>query len=363
MDVLPVPPTVGENVPLAPLTTLQLGGPARFFLNAPDTEAVIDGLHWAAARGVPAFVMGGGSNLVVADAGFDGLVIRMQSRGVVYTPADDGVLVTAQAGEPWDGLVADTVARDLGGLECLSGIPGLTGATPIQNVGAYGQEVADTIRSVHALDRRTLTVVELPAAACAFGYRDSLFRRQPDRYVVLAVGFALRPGGAPQIGYAELAAALASTPRPSLSAVRATVLRLRRNKSMVIDPADDNRRSVGSFFTNPIVSRAVAQNLAARLLTEHLIASATELPQFPTADGRIKLSAGWLIERAGIYKGLRAGAVGVSSKHALALVHHGGGSTTELLALAARVRRAVLDRFGITLSPEPIFLGPISFAV
>jgi UDP-N-acetylmuramate dehydrogenase len=354
--------TVGENVALAPLTTLELGGPARFFLDATDAATVINGLSWAAARGVPAFVLGGGSNLVVADAGFDGLVIRLRARGVVYAPAGDVVLVQAQAGEPWDALVADTVSRDLAGLECLSGIPGLAGATPIQNVGAYGQEVADTIRSVRVVDRQTLATVELPAAACAFGYRDSFFRRHPEQYVVLAVTFALRPGGAPQLRYGELAAALVATLHPSLAAVRRAVLDLRRKKSMVIDPADPNRRSVGSFFTNPIVSAAEAQALAARLLAESLIATASELPQFPAGDGRIKLSAGWLIERAGISKGLRAGAVGVSTQHALALVHHGGGSTAELLALATRVQSAVRDRFGIDLSPEPIFLGDISIA-
>jgi UDP-N-acetylmuramate dehydrogenase len=225
--------------------------------------------------------------------------------------------------------------------------------------------VADTIRSVRALDRQTLAIVELPSDACAFGYRDSLFRRQPARYVVLSVTFGLRSGGAPEIRYAELAAALAgplrSTP-PSLADVRATVLRLRRSKSMLIDPADPNRRSVGSFFTNPIVAVTEAQSLAERLRAARLITTDAELPQFPTGDGRIKLSAGWLIERAGISKGLRQGAVGVSTKHALALVHHGGGTTADLLSLATRVRRAVLDQFGITLQPEPIFLGDISVA-
>ncbi|HXI55010.1 MAG TPA: UDP-N-acetylmuramate dehydrogenase [Polyangia bacterium] len=359
----PVPAAIVENVPLASLTTLQLGGPARFFLPAADEATVLDGLRWAAERGLAAFVLGSGSNLVVADAGFDGLVIHLQSRGVVHAPAAaDLALVQAQAGEPWDAFVADTVTRDLAGLECLSGIPGLTGATPIQNVGAYGQEVADTIRSVRAVDRQTLAIVDLPASACAFGYRDSLFRRQPQRYVVLSVTFGLRPGGAPELRYAELATALAGVARPSLAEVRATVLRLRRSKSMVIDPADPNRRSVGSFFTNPIVAVTDAETLVDRLLATGFISSAGELPRFPTSDGRIKLSAGWLIERAGISKGLRQGAVGVSTRHALALVHHGGGTTAELLALAARVRRAVTDQFGIVLQPEPIFLGDISIA-
>ncbi|HVR64889.1 MAG TPA: UDP-N-acetylmuramate dehydrogenase [Polyangia bacterium] len=351
---------VARDVPLAPLTTLELGGPARFLVEAFDTDAVIAGLRWAAARGVPAFVLGGGSNLVVADAGFEGLVIRMRTRGVTFAPATGGeVLVEAQAGEPWDGLVAETVARDLAGLECLSGIPGLAGATPIQNVGAYGQEVADAIRSVRVIDRATLAIADLPPPACGFGYRDSLFRRQADRYVVASVTFALRPGGAPCIRYPELASVLAQLPSPSLADVRAAVLRLRRAKSMVIDAADPNRRSVGSFFTNPIVTSAQASALAERLLRDGTIAHAGELPRFPAGGDGVKLSAGWLIEHAGIARGLRDGAVGVSTKHALALVHHGGGTTAALLALAARVRRAVADRFAVTLVPEPILLGSL----
>ena len=362
-DAAPDALAVARDVPLAPLTTLELGGPARFLVEAFDMATVIAGLRWAAARGVPAFVLGGGSNLVVADAGFDGLVIRVRTRGVTFAPAAGGeVLVEAQAGEPWDALVAETVARDLAGLECLSGIPGLAGATPIQNVGAYGQEVSDTIRTVRVIDRGTRAITDLPPSACGFGYRDSLFRRQPDRYVVASVTFALQPGGAARVRYPELTAALANNHSPTLADVRAAVLDLRRKKSMVIDAADPNRRSVGSFFTNPIVSRAEARALVDRLLADEIIASARELPQFPAGGDGVKLSAAWLIEHAGagIARGLRDGAVGVSTRHALALVHHGGGTTAALLALAARVRRAVRDRFGITLAPEPIFLGPIS---
>ncbi len=352
---------VARDVPLAPLTTLELGGPARFFVEAFDTTTLIAGLRWARARGLPSFVLGGGSNLVVADAGYDGLVIRVRARGLSFLAASNGeVLVEAQAGQPWDDLVADVVARNLGGVECLSGIPGLAGATPIQNVGAYGQEVSDTVRSVKVIDRATLEMIDLLPSACAFGYRDSVFRRHPERHVVASVTFGLRPGAAPRIRYPELAAALAPLASPSLGDMRDAVLALRRRKSMVIDPADDNRRSVGSFFTNPIVTRDDARALCDRLLREGIIAAPGELPQFPAAGDGVKLSAGWLIERAGIAKGLREGAVGVSSKHALALVHHGGGTTAALLALAARVRRAVFDRFGITLLPEPVFLGAIS---
>jgi UDP-N-acetylmuramate dehydrogenase len=307
---------------------------------------VLDALRWASTRALPVLVVGGGSNLVIGDGGFDGLVVRMATRGQAFSaPGAAGeVLATAAAGEPWDAFVAEAVARGLAGLECLSGIPGLAGATPIQNVGAYGQEVGETIRSVRAVERATGEIVELSPADCAFAYRDSAFRRAPERYVVLGVTFALRAGGAPTLRYRELADALAGS-TPTLADARAAVLALRARKSMVIDPADPNRRSAGSFFTNPIVDAAVAGALG------------PQAPRWPAGPGRVKLSAGWLIEHAGIAKGTRRGAVGVSSRHALALVHHGGGTTAALIALAREVRAAVLARFGVTLSPEPIFVG------
>jgi UDP-N-acetylmuramate dehydrogenase len=353
--------TIREDVPLAPLTTLELGGRARHLVEATDEAAIVEALAWATARGLPAFVLGGGSNVVVADAGYDGLVVRVTSRGRAYAYAGAEVRLTAAAGEPWDDLVADTVARGLAGLECLSGIPGLAGATPIQNVGAYGQEVADTIRSVRVLDRRDAVILELPASECAFGYRDSAFRRAPDRHVVLAVTFGLRPNGAPTLRYRELIDALAHETAPTLAATRAAVIALRRRKSMVIDAADPNRRSVGSFFTNPVVAAEAAERLAARAAAEGLVAAASGVPRWPAGPGHVKLSAGWLIERSGIAKGMTmltaSGSVGVSTAHALALVHHGGGSTAALIALARRVRDAVDARFGVRLVPEPIFVG------
>jgi UDP-N-acetylmuramate dehydrogenase len=339
---------IRDGVALAPLTTLELGGPARHFVEAGDDAAVVEALRWADARSLPVAILGGGSNLVVADAGFAGLVVRVGSRGLGFESAAGEVLVTAAAGEPWDALVAEAVGRDLGGLECLSGIPGLVGATPIQNVGAYGQEVADTIRSVRVVERGSRQIRELSPSACGFGYRDSAFKRDPERFVVLAVCFALRPGAAPVLRYRELADSLTGRARPSLAETRATVLALRGRKSMLVTPGDPNRRSVGSFFTNPLVAAAQADALARE---------APEMPRWPAADGRVKLSAGWLIERAGIARGFRRGAVGVSSAHALALVHHGGGTTAALLALAHEVAGAVQGRFGVTLIPEPSFLG------
>lgn len=348
---------VRDDFPLAPLATLELGGHARYFAEANDDAGIVDTLHWAKSHGLPIALLGGGSNLVVADSGFPGLVIRIDTRGRRFKPGSTEVAVSAAAGESWDDLVAETVARDLAGLECLSGIPGRVGATPIQNVGAYGQEVADTIRSVGVLERASGQIGELTAAECGFAYRDSRFKREPDRFVVLAVTFALRPGGAPTLRYRELADALAGSPKPTLAETRSAVLRLRRAKSMVISDDDPNRRSVGSFFTNPIVSAAIAADVAARARAAGVLPANTEMPRWPAAPDRVKLSAGWLIERAGFTKGLRRGPVGISSAHALALVHHGGGTTAALVDLAREIRDTVRTRFGVTLVPEPTFVG------
>ena len=346
---------IQTDVPLAPLTTLALGGPARFFARAESEQAVGEALRWARGRGVPVFVLGGGSNLVVADEGFEGLVLQVALPGLRFGVAGDHVLVEAGAGKPWDVLVGEAVTRGLAGVECLAGIPGFVGATPIQNVGAYGQEVSETIRHVRVLDRRTLAASDLAPEACGFGYRDSAFKRSPDRAVVLAVTFALRPGGAPTARYPELRDALAG--EPSLTEVRAAVLALRRRKSMVIDEQDENRHSAGSFFMNPIVAPEVAARIATQAVMEGLVQEAAQVPRYPAAGGQVKLAAGWLIERAGLTKGYRQGPVGISSRHALALVHHGGGRTADLLALARHVRDTVAARFGVRLVPEPVLLG------
>ena len=345
---------IRDGVPLAPFTTLELGGPARHFVDAADEGDVVEALRWADGRKLPVTILGGGSNMVVSDAGFDGLVVRIATRGVLFETAGGDATVTAAAGEPWDPLVAEAVRRGLGGVECLSGIPGLVGATPIQNVGAYGQEVAETIRSVHVLERGVWRTRELSPEDCGFGYRESNFKREPTRFVVLAVTFGLRPGAAPALRYRELAEGLAGatdTP-PTLADARATVLALRAKKSMLVTAGDPNRRSVGSFFTNPIVAANEADAVAVRAGDD-----GANMPRWPAGDGRIKLSAGWLIERAGIAKGLRRGPVGVSSAHALALVHHGGGTTAALIALGRELCEAVRMRFGVTLVPEPTFVG------
>jgi UDP-N-acetylmuramate dehydrogenase len=346
-----------DRVPLARHTTLELGGPARFYLRAKGEADVISGLEWAHRRGAAVAILGGGSNLVVGDDGYDGLVIEMVQCGIEEQARGDRVLITAAAGEEWDELVGRTVSAGFSGLECLSGIPGRVGATPIQNVGAYGQEVSETLVSVRAVDRETLAIVTLDRDECELSYRDSFFKRHPERYVILSATFALTPEGAPAVRYAELERALAQIGSFDLPTVRETVVELRRAKSMILDGADPNGRSAGSFFMNPIVAAQDADAIVARAIADGIAASEREVPRWPAEGGRVKLAAGWLIERAGIAKGMRLGNVGVSSKHALALVHHGGGSTRELLELAERVRAAVEARFGVQLVPEPVFWG------
>jgi UDP-N-acetylmuramate dehydrogenase len=354
-----VVPGVGirEQVPLAPYTTLELGGPAQYFVRVEARAELVEALSWAAARGLPVSVLGGGSNVVVSDAGCSGLVAVIATRGIDSRRDGERTLLTAEAGEVWDELVALSVQERLAGLECMSGIPGKVGATPIQNVGAYGQEVSACLDAVEVLDRSDLATRWLTAGECELGYRDSRFKREPGRFIVLAVRFALRPGGAPTLRYPELIDALGSNETPSLADVRDAVLGLRRGKSMLIEPGAENRRSVGSFFLNPIVTASEARALVDRALEQGSIARAEELPQYPQPDGRLKLSAAWLIERSGTRKGERHGAVGVSSRHTLALVHHGDGTSRELLELAERVRARVRQAFALELRLEPVLLG------
>ena len=341
--------TVRERVALAPYTTLGVGGPARWFVEATDEATLREALAWSRARGVALRMLGGGSNVVVADAGVEALVVRVGLRGVTTREAGRVVDITAAAGEPWDDLVALAVARGWAGLECLSGIPGLVGATPMQNVGAYGQEVSDTVVAVRALDTTTGEALTLSPAECGFAYRDSAFKsREPGRYVVLAVTYRLQPGGAPTLGYADVERAVAARglTAPTLADVRASVLAIRRAKSMVLDAGDPNRRSCGSFFTNPIVTPDAAARVAER-------AGDPTLPRWPQADGGVKLSAAWLIERAGYRRGQREGAVGLSTAHALAVVAHDGARAADVLGFARRLQASVAERFGVRLALEP----------
>jgi len=343
---------IAEGVELAAKTTLGVGGPARYFIEAQHEAAIVEALRWARRLGVPVCVLGGGSNVVVSDGGFEGLVVRVATLGSTHEQHGRDVELTAAAGEPWDALVAFTVERGWAGFECLSGVPGLVGATPIQNVGAYGQEVSETIRSVRVYDRHLDRTLELPPADCLFGYRDSLFKSgEPERYVVLAVRYRLVAGAAPKLAYPELVREVeASSSAATLADVRSAVLRVRGRKSMLLDPADENRRSCGSFFVNPIVERSVAEQIRA-------LSASDDLPRFPQADGRIKLSAAWLIERAGFQRGVRAGPVGLSTRHTLALVCHEGAHAGDVVSFARRIRARVAERFGVELVPEPNFWG------
>lgn len=349
---------VVENVPLASMTTLRLGGPARRLVAPDRVEDVIEAVHEIDARQGRLLVVGGGSNLVVSDDGFDGTVLRMATRGIDVAAAGDGTrLVTAAAGELWEDLVARCVAYGLEGVECLAGIPGLVGAVPMQNVGAYGSDVSETIVRVRTWDRAARRVVDFDRAACRFAYRSSVFRGS-EGHVILAVTFALRESGlSAPIRYAELARALgvAEGERAPLARVRETVIALRRGKGMVLDPTDPDTTSAGSFFTNPILEAAGVDALRERV--KPLLAPGQSMPVFPEADGRAKVSAAWLIERAGFTKGYAAGRVAISSKHALALTNRGGATTRELLSLARTIRDGVKGELGVTLENEPVFVG------
>jgi UDP-N-acetylmuramate dehydrogenase len=350
------PVDLQENVPLAPLTTIGVGGPARWFLAATSAEEVAAGVSWARAKGLPLFVLGGGSNLLIADSGWPGLVLRIAMRGIEREGARGERLVVA-AGEEWDPLVALAVEEELQGLECLSGIPGCAGATPIQNVGAYGQEVAETIVEVTALSRAEGGVRRFAAAECGFAYRDSVWKREErDRWVILGVTYELRAGAPPAVRYAELQRHLeaADDAEPDLASVRAAVLALRRRKGMVLDPADADTRSDGSFFVNPVIGEGELPAFLQRVAA--LGIAAEEVPRFP-APGGVKLSAGWLIERGGFSKGYRHGRAGLSTKHALAIVNRGGATAAEVVDLVREIRAAVRERFAVTLVPEPNFVG------
>jgi UDP-N-acetylmuramate dehydrogenase len=343
-------------VRLADYTTVRLGGPARDFVTAGTEEELIEAVRAADAAAEPVLILGGGSNLVVADEGFDGTVIHVATRGMVR---DGPGVITVAAGEEWDAVVARAVADGLAGLECLSGIPGLAGATPIQNVGAYGQEVSQTITQVRVYDRYTKKSLFIPNVRCGFDYRTSVFKRVPGRFLVLSVTFALEEQAlSAPVRYAELAAALgaAAGDRVESARARSAVLELRRRKGMVIDPADPDTRSVGSFFVNPVLDGAelavVEKAARARCGAD------VRVPRFGTADGRVKVPAAWLIEQAGFGKGYSLGdGARISAKHTLALVNPGAGSTAGLLALARAIRDGVRDTFGVCLTPEPVLVG------
>jgi len=346
---------VREQVPLAPLTTLRVGGPARYFVEARSEAEAGEAADFAHSRQLPLFVLGGGSNLVVADAGFAGLVLKVGITGVSRsTPSERIVLFTAGAGIDWDALVERAVEANCAGTECLSGIPGTVGGTPVQNVGAYGQEVSETIREVQVLDLHSMRAKTFSNADCGFQYRSSIFNTtERERYIILRVSFALREGAKPNISYPDLRNFFAGhAGEPTLSRVRAAVREIRHRKAMLIVPGDDDARSAGSFFKNPVVPESFYEELSTRLMSRGL-----KLPGYPVADGFLKLPAAWLVEQAGFAKGYTKGRAGISGKHALAIINRGGATAAEIVALKDEIAARVHEVFGIELAPEPVFVG------
>ncbi len=337
-----------QDVPLAPYTTFKIGGPARYFAEAAAENDILEGVGFARSRGLPLFVLGGGSNLLVSDEGFPGLVLRVAPRGI----EQQGDLFRVAAGEDWDGFVANVVAENYAGVECLAGIPGTVGGTPVQNVGAYGQEVAETIKAVRAIDLHTLEARELAPEECGFAYRRSIFNStERGRYVVTRVDYALVKNGAPRLSYADLKNYFQGKVDPSLAEVAAAVRSIRRGKGMLIVDGDPDCRSAGSFFKNPVVTTERYARIAE---------FAGGVPSYPAGDGLQKLPAAWLVEQAGFHKGYVFGHAGISSRHALALVNRGEAKAADVVALRDRIVAAVEQKFSIRLEPEPVFLGPNS---
>jgi UDP-N-acetylmuramate dehydrogenase len=349
---------IQEFIPLAPYTTLRIGGPARFFCEVDAEDEIAEVVSFARQRNLPLFVLGGGSNLLVSDAGFDGVVLR------VGVPASKGerhhresVLLKVGAGENWDDVVLHAVDRGYAGIECLAGIPGDVGGTPVQNVGAYGQEVAETILQVRVYDLETGTFVDLDHEACRFGYRRSLFNMEArGRYIVTSVTYKLRPGGAPALRYADVkrhfAAQLERGEQPSLRQVYEAVRSIREQKGMLAGQGGPDGRSAGSFFKNPVIPLATLPEMAIKAERRP-----EEIPQYPAGDGMVKLAAAWLVEQAGFHKGFAMGRAAISSRHTLALVNLDDATAVELIALRDAVTMAVKDKFAIQLEQEPVMLG------
>jgi UDP-N-acetylmuramate dehydrogenase len=350
---------IEENKPLAPLTTFGVGGPARWFVSAVSEAELLEAVTWARQRGAYLFVLGGGSNLIVSDSGFPGLVVHVALRGVRATGDGPFMIYEVAAGEDWDQFVQRTVDDGCAGVECLAGIPGTVGGTPVQNVGAYGQEVSSTIETVRVFDLRERVFHSIANPECGFGYRKSRFNTvDRNRYLVTQVTYRLTRGGAAVVKYPELKLALDTvTPAgvdPTLAEVAAAVRRLRQNKGMLLVDNDPNCKSAGSFFKNPIVTVAKAAEIAQKC--------GAEAPRFPVSmDGEtaelVKVPAAWLIEQAGFAKGYRQGAAGISTRHTLALVNLGGATAQEILALAAHITETVEGKFGVQLEQEPVLVG------
>jgi len=345
---------ITENVALAPLTTLKVGGPARYFIEAQTISEVSEAVAFSQSKNLPLFVLGGGSNLVISDAGWPGLVLKVGITGINHRHGHDEVVFEAGAGEDWDKFVGLVVAHNCAGIECLSGIPGSVAGTPVQNVGAYGQEVSNTIESVLALDLKDGQVDELFKEACGFSYRTSIFNTtERGRYIILQVNYTLKHGGDAYIAYADLKRYFAGwSVKPTLAETRDAVRKIRAGKGMLISAGDDDCRSAGSFFKNPILSAEQYQALMARAVAKNL-----QIPSYPALDAQKKVSAAWLVEHSGFSRGYGNGPVGISRKHALAIVNRGGATAADVLALKDSIQQRVDEIWGILLEPEPVFIG------
>jgi UDP-N-acetylmuramate dehydrogenase len=345
-----------ENIPLAPLTTFGLGGPGRFFVEARSRAEVEEAVAFAQRHSHPLFVLGGGSNLLVSDAGWPGLVLKIAIHGIERRPgSNEGkTLFDVGAGESWDRFVSHAVAAQCSGVECLSGIPGSVGGTPVQNVGAYGQEVAETIESVEVFDSKDNQPRELCREACGFTYRSSIFNTaERGRFIILRVTYALTPGGEPHIEYTDLQRHFAGRERfPSLAETREAVRHIRALKGMLITPDDPDSQSAGSFFKNPMLTEEQHQDLQKRAAAKSLT-----IPAYPALEKNRKISAAWLVEHSGFSRGYGSGHVGISTKHALAIVNRGGATAAEVLALKDQIQHRVEELWGVRLEPEPVMVG------
>jgi UDP-N-acetylmuramate dehydrogenase len=343
-----------ENVPLAPLTTMRVGGMARYFVEVRTLTEVSDALSFSSSHELPLFVLGGGSNLIISDAGWNGLVLKVATTGIDEREENGNRIFEVGAGEEWDKFVARACSRNCAGVECLSGIPGSVGGTPVQNVGAYGQEVSETVQSVLALDLRDNQVRDLCNEACEFSYRTSLFNTTArGRYIILRVTYALVPGGEPRLQYADLKKYFAGwTVTPTLAETRDAVRKIRAGKGMLISEGDEDCRSAGSFFKNPVLTQEQYDGLAARAAAKNL-----QIPSYPALEARKKVSAAWLVEHSGFSKGLVSGAVGISRKHALAIINRGNATASDIVAFKDQIQQRVEDLWGIHLEPEPVFVG------
>jgi len=351
--------SIRENVTLAPYTTLGVGGPARFLVSVKHEEQVPEALDFARLHACPVFILGSGSNLLVSDAGFPGLIIRMEIRGIQPLDEENSEFVSVAAGEIWDNFVQRCVEQNLAGVECLSGIPGTVGGAPVQNIEAYGQEISDVILSIRSLDRDTNSIEELSGRDCDFGYRTSIFNTtHRDRYIILKVAFSLRPYGKPRILYRDLEDYFSGRSKtPNIGEVRRAVVSIRESKGMLLHQTETDIKSAGSFFKNPFLEHKQAVELENALRDKGHLTSTDTLPQYESPSGKIKIPAAWLVERAGFVKGYTSGNVGISSRHALALVNNGGAHAGEFIDLMRQIQEKVHSEFGIDLLPEPTLLG------